>query len=44
MRATAQIGEFLGSEDGTFEAAVDTTMNADLSASVEAVSYTHLSV
>ena len=35
MRATAQIGEFLGSEDGTFEAAVDTTMNADLSASVE---------
>ena len=35
MRATAQIGEFVGSEDGTFEASVDTTMNADLSSSVE---------
>lgn len=35
MKATAQIGEFMGSEDGTFEAAVDTTMKADLSASVE---------
>lgn len=35
MRATAQIGEFVGSEDGTFEASVDTTMNADLSTSVE---------
>ncbi|MCD7908727.1 MAG: biotin/lipoyl-binding protein, partial [Clostridium sp.] len=35
MRATAQIGDFVGSEDGTFEASVDTTMNADLSTSVE---------
>ena len=35
MRATAQIGEFMGSEDGTFEASVDTTMNADLSSGVE---------
>lgn len=35
MKATAQIGEFIGSEDGTFEASVDTTMNADLSVSVE---------
>lgn len=34
-RATAQIGEFIGSEDGIFEASVDTTMNADLSTSVE---------
>ncbi len=30
-----QIGEFMGSEDGTFEASVNTTMKADLSASVE---------
>ena len=35
MKATAQIGEFVGSEDGAFEASVDTTMNADLSTSVE---------
>lgn len=35
MKATAQIGEFMGSEDGTFEASVNTTMKADLSASVE---------
>ena len=35
MRATAQIGDFSGSEDGTFEASVDTTMNADLSTGVE---------
>ena len=35
MKATAQIGEFVGSEDGTFEASIDTTMNADLSTSVE---------
>ena len=35
MKATAVIGEFTGSEDGTFEASVDTTMNADLSTSVE---------
>lgn len=35
MRATAQIGDFAGSEDGTFEASVDTTMNADLSTGVE---------
>lgn len=35
MRATAQIGNFSGSEDGTFEASVDTTMNADLSTGVE---------
>lgn len=35
LRATAQIGEFIGSEDGAFEASVDTTMNADLSTSVE---------
>ena len=35
LRATAQIGEFIGSEDGVFEASVDTTMNADLSTSVE---------
>ncbi len=35
MRATAQIGDFVGSEDGTFEASVNTTMNADLSTSVE---------
>ena len=38
LRATAQIGEFIGSEDGVFEASVDTTMNADLSTSVEVVS------
>lgn len=35
LKATAQIGEFIGSEDGVFEASVDTTMNADLSTSVE---------
>lgn len=35
MRATAQIGEFIGSEDGTFTAAVDTTMTADLNSTVE---------
>ncbi len=35
MKATAQIGEFIGSEDGTFEASVNTTMNADLASSVE---------
>lgn len=35
MKATAQIGEFIGSEDGTFEAAVDTVMKADLPSSVE---------
>ena len=35
LRATAQIGEFIGSEDGVFEASVVSTMNADLSTSVE---------
>lgn len=35
MAASAQIGEFVGSEEGTFKAATDTTMNADLSVSVE---------
>ena len=35
MRATAQIGDFIGSEDGTFTAAVDTTMTANLSSAVE---------
>lgn len=35
MKATAQIGDMLGSEEGTFEASVDTTMNADLASSVE---------
>ena len=35
MRATAMVGELTGSEDGTFEASVDTTMSADLSSSVE---------
>ena len=35
MRATAQIGEFIGSEAGTFTAAVDTTMTADLNSTVE---------
>ena len=35
MRATAQIGEFIGSEDGTFTASIDTTMVADLSTTVE---------
>lgn len=28
--ASAQIGEFVGSEEGTFKASTDTTMNADL--------------
>lgn len=35
MKATAQIGEFMGSEDGTFAASINTTMNADLATSVE---------
>lgn len=35
LKATVQIGEFIGSEDGVFEASVDTAMNADLSTSVE---------
>lgn len=35
MKATAQIGEFVGSEDGSFQASINTTMNADLSSSVE---------
>lgn len=34
-KATARIGELTGSEDGVFQASVDTTMNADLSTSVE---------
>lgn len=34
-RATAQIGEFIGAEEGTFMATIDKTMNADLAASVE---------
>lgn len=34
-KATAQIGEFLGSEDGVFEASVDTTMTAVLNTPVE---------
>ena len=34
--ASAQIGEFVGSEEGTFKASTDTTMNADLAVSVEA--------
>ena len=33
--ASAQIGEFVGSEEGTFKASTDTTMNADLAVSVE---------
>ena len=37
-RATAQIGEFVGSEDSTFMATIDTTMNAELSATVEVAS------
>lgn len=37
-RATAQVGEFLGSEDSAFMATVDTTMNAQLSATVEVAS------
>ena len=35
MSATAQIGEFIGSEDATFKADVNTTMTADLNGSVE---------
>lgn len=35
MKATAQIGEFMGSEDVTFEASVDTILKADLPTSVE---------
>ncbi len=35
MAATAQIGDFIGSEDGTFVATVDTSMQADLSMNVE---------
>ncbi len=34
-RATAQVGEFMGAEEGTFMATIDKTMNADLAASVE---------
>lgn len=34
-KATAQVGEFIGSEEGTFMAMIDKTMNADLSSSVE---------
>lgn len=33
--ASAQIGEFVGSEEGTFKASTDTTMNADLAVNVE---------
>lgn len=35
MKATAQVGEFISSEEGTFEASIDTTMSADLSSNVE---------
>lgn len=35
MSATAQIGSFYSSGDGTFEATVDTVLGADLSSSVE---------
>ncbi len=34
-QATAQIGEFIGSDEGTFSAIIDKTMNADLAANVE---------
>lgn len=37
-RATAQIGEFVGGEDSTFIATIDTTMNAELPAAVEVAS------
>lgn len=33
--ASARIGEFVGSEEGTFKASTDTTMNADLAVNVE---------
>ena len=33
--ASAQIGEFVRSEEGTFKASTDTTMNADLAVNVE---------
>lgn len=34
-RAAAQVGEWIGSEEGLFEASIDTAMEADLSVSVE---------
>lgn len=34
-RAAARVGEWIGSEEGLFEASIDTTMEADLSVSVE---------
>ena len=35
MKAMAQIGEFVGSGEGIFEASIDTTIHADLATSVE---------
>lgn len=34
-KASAQVGDWIGSEEGVFEASVDTTMEADLAISVE---------
>ena len=34
-RASARVGEWIGSEEGLFEASIDTSMEADLSSSVE---------
>lgn len=34
-RASARVGEWIGSEEGMFQASVDTSMEADLSSSVE---------
>lgn len=34
-KASAQVGDWIGSEEGVFEASVDTTMEADLATSVE---------